>query len=450
MNEILNTKDINAIGEFFIETWGCQMNEEDSEKLSGMLKKEGYIRTEEREDADVIIFNTCCVRENAELKVYGNLGILKGLKSKNPNLIIAVTGCMMQQKGMAETIKKKFPFVDIIIGTHNLHNFPNYLNEVKKKDTSVLKIQEKENSIIENMPIDRKNSMKAFVTIMCGCNNFCTYCIVPYVRGRERSRTPENIEAEIKKLISEGYKEITLLGQNVNSYGKDLEPNVTFAELLKRVNNIEGLERVRFMTSHPKDLTDDVIEAIAKCDKLCEQIHLPVQSGSSEILKKMNRHYDREKYLDVVSKIKKLIPNVALSTDIIVGFPGETEKDFEETLSLVKEVEYDSAFTFLYSIRKGTPAAKFEDQVPEDVKHKRFNRLVEVLNEISAKKNKAYEGKIEEVLVEGTSKNDENKLMGRTRTGKLVNFIGDKDSIGELVNVKIIKANSFSLTGEEI
>ncbi len=426
------------------------MNEEDSEKLSGMLKKEGYIRTEEREDADVIIFNTCCVRENAELKVYGNLGILKGLKSKNPNLIIAVTGCMMQQKGMAETIKKKFPFVDIIIGTHNLHNFPNYLNEVKKKDTSVLKIQEKEDSIIENMPIDRKNSMKAFVTIMYGCNNFCTYCIVPYVRGRERSRTPENIEAEIKKLISEGYKEITLLGQNVNSYGKDLEPNVTFAELLKRVNNIEGLERVRFMTSHPKDLTDDVIEAIAKCDKLCEQIHLPVQSGSSEILKKMNRHYDREKYLDVVSKIKKLIPNVALSTDIIVGFPGETEKDFEETLSLVKEVEYDSAFTFLYSIRKGTPAAKFEDQVPEDVKHKRFNRLVEVLNEISAKKNKAYEGKIEEVLVEGTSKNDENKLMGRTRTGKLVNFIGDKDSIGELVNVKIIKANSFSLTGEEI
>ncbi|APH23971.1 tRNA (N6-isopentenyl adenosine(37)-C2)-methylthiotransferase MiaB [Clostridium botulinum] len=450
MNEILNTKDINVIGEFFIETWGCQMNEEDSEKLSGMLKKEGYIRTEERENADVIIFNTCCVRENAELKVYGNLGILKGLKSKNPNLIIAVTGCMMQQKGMAETIKKKFPFVDIIIGTHNLHNFPNYLNEVKKKDTSVLKIQEKENSIIENMPIDRKNSMKAFVTIMYGCNNFCTYCIVPYVRGRERSRTPENIEAEIKKLISEDYKEITLLGQNVNSYGKDLEPNVTFAELLKRVNNIEGLERVRFMTSHPKDLTDDVIEAIAKCDKLCEQIHLPVQSGSSEILKKMNRHYDREKYLDVVSRIKKLIPNVALSTDIIVGFPGETEKDFEKTLSLVKEVEYDSAFTFLYSIRKGTPAAKFEDQVPEDVKHKRFNRLVEVLNEISAKKNKAYEGKIEEVLVEGTSKNDENKLMGRTRTGKLVNFIGDKDSIGELVNVKIIKANSFSLTGEEI
>ncbi|BDB01625.1 tRNA (N6-isopentenyl adenosine(37)-C2)-methylthiotransferase MiaB [Clostridium botulinum] len=450
MNEILNTKDINAIGKFFIETWGCQMNEEDSEKLSGMLKREGYVRTEERENADVIIFNTCCVRENAELKVYGNLGILKGLKSKNPNLIIAVTGCMMQQKGMAETIKKKFPFVDIIIGTHNLHNFANYLNEVKKKDTSVLKIQEKEDIIIENMPIDRKNSMKAFVTIMYGCNNFCTYCIVPYVRGRERSRTPENIEAEIKKLISEGYKEITLLGQNVNSYGKDLEPKITFAELLKRVNNIEGLERVRFMTSHPKDLTDDVIEAIAKCDKLCEQIHLPVQSGSSEILKKMNRHYDREKYLDVVSKIKKLIPNVALSTDIIVGFPGETEKDFEETLSLVKEVEYDSAFTFLYSIRKGTPAAKFEDQVPEDVKHKRFNRLVEVVNEISAKKNKAYEGKIEEVLVEGTSKNDENKLMGRTRAGKLVNFIGNKESIGKLVNVKITKANSFSLTGEEI
>ncbi|WP_195923391.1 tRNA (N6-isopentenyl adenosine(37)-C2)-methylthiotransferase MiaB [Clostridium tepidum] len=450
MNEILSTQDINVVGKFFIETWGCQMNEEDSEKLSGMLKKEGYIRTEERENADVIIFNTCCVRENAELKVYGNLGILKGLKTKNPNLIIAVTGCMMQQKGMAETIKKKFPFVDIIIGTHNLHNFTNYLTEVKKKHTSVLKVQEKEDGIIENLPIDRKNTMKAFVTIMYGCNNFCTYCIVPYVRGRERSRTPKNIENEIKKLVSEGYKEVTLLGQNVNSYGKDLEPKVTFAKLLERVNNIEGLERVRFMTSHPKDLTDDVIEAIAKCDKLCEQIHLPVQSGSSNILKKMNRHYDREKYLNVVSKIKKLIPNVAISTDIIVGFPGETEKDFEDTLSLVKEVEYDSAFTFLYSIRKGTPAAKFENQVPEDIKHERFNRLVEIVNEISAKKNKAYEGRIEEVLVEGTSKNDKNKLMGRTRTGKLVNFNGNKDSIGKLVNVKITKANSFSLTGEEI
>ncbi|EJO5348810.1 tRNA (N6-isopentenyl adenosine(37)-C2)-methylthiotransferase MiaB [Clostridium botulinum] len=450
MNEILNTKDSNNIGKFFIETWGCQMNEEDSEKLSGMLKKEGYERCQEKENADVIIFNTCCVRENAELKVYGNLGILKGLKAKNKNLIIAVTGCMMQQEGMAETIKKKFPFVDIIIGTHNLHNFPNYLNEVKKKSTSVLKIQEKEGSIIENMPIDRKNTMKAFVTIMYGCNNFCTYCIVPYVRGRERSRTPINIEKEIKDLVSKGYKEITLLGQNVNSYGKDLEPNVTFAELLKRVNSIEGVDRVRFMTSHPKDLTDDVIEAIAKCDKLCEQVHLPVQSGSSNILKKMNRHYDREKYLDVLYKIKKAIPNVSLSTDIIVGFPGETEEDFEETLSLVKEVEYDSAFTFLYSIRKGTPAAKFEDQVPEDVKHRRFNKLVEVVNEISAKKNKAYEGRIEEILVEGTSKNDENKLMGRTRTGKLVNFTGNKESIGKLVNVKITKANSFSLSGEEI
>ncbi|WP_251859553.1 tRNA (N6-isopentenyl adenosine(37)-C2)-methylthiotransferase MiaB [Clostridium sp. Marseille-Q2269] len=450
MNEKLATKDIHITGNFFIETWGCQMNEEDSEKLSGMLKKEGYIRTEEREKADLIIFNTCCVRENAELKVYGNLGILKGLKAKNPNLIISVTGCMMQQAGMAETIKKKFPFVDIIIGTHNLHNFINYLNEVKKKHSSILRIQEKEDIIIENMPIDRKSSMKAFVTIMYGCNNFCTYCIVPYVRGRERSRTPENIEDEIKKLVSEGYKEITLLGQNVNSYGKDLEPNVTFAQLLKRVNTIDGLERVRFMTSHPKDLTDDVIETIVECDKLCEQIHLPVQSGSSNILKKMNRHYDREQYLEVVSKIKKLIPNVALSTDIIVGFPGETEEDFEDTLSLVKTVEYDSAFTFLYSIRKGTPAAKFEEQVPEDIKHKRFNKLVEVVNEISANKNKAYEGKIEEILVEGISKNDPHKLMGRTRTGKLVNFVGNKESIGKLVNVKITKANSFSLTGEEI
>ncbi|NEZ46174.1 tRNA (N6-isopentenyl adenosine(37)-C2)-methylthiotransferase MiaB [Clostridium niameyense] len=440
----------NNKGFFFIETWGCQMNEEDSEKFAGLLKIEGYIETEKREDADIIIFNTCCVRENAELKVYGNLGMLKALKAKNPNLVICVTGCMMQQEGMAEAIKKKFPFVDIIIGTHNAHKFMDYLNEVKNHHQMVLEIQEKEDGIIENIPVDRKSSVKAFVTIMYGCNNFCTYCIVPYVRGRERSREPLNIENEIKELVAEGYKEITLLGQNVNSYGKDLEPKVSFAELLKRVNKIEGLERVRFMTSHPKDLTEEVIEAVASCDKLCEQIHLPVQSGSSKILKKMNRYYSREQYLELVGKIKKAIPNVALTTDIIVGFPGETEEDFEATLSLVKEVEYDSAFTFLYSIRPGTPAAEYKDQVPEDVKHKRFDRLVKAVNEICAKKNKEYQDKIVEVLVEGTSKNDDTKLMGRTRTGKLVNFEGNKEDIGKLVNVKITKAQSFSLVGEEI
>jgi len=436
--------------QFFIETWGCQMNEEDSEKISGMLKNQGYTKALVKEYADLIIFNTCCVRENAELKVYGNLGLLKKLKEKNPELIIAVCGCMMQQKDMAESIIKRFPFIDILFGTHNAYKFPEYLNRVKQEAKSIIEVQDKEDGIVEGVPIDRESDVKAFVTIMYGCNNFCTYCIVPYVRGRERSRKAEDIEKEIKELVSKGYKEITLLGQNVNSYGKDLEPKVNFAELLRRINKIDGLKRVRFMTSHPKDLTDDVIEAIAECDKLCEYIHLPVQSGSTNLLKKMNRNYTKEQYLDLIYKIKKSIPNVAISTDIIVGFPGETEEDFEETLSLAKEVQYDSAFTFIYSRRKGTPAYEMEDQVDDAVKHDRFNRLVEVINASSARKNKEYEGKIVDVLVEGTSKNNEDKLMGRTRTGKLVNFTGDMESIGNLVNVKITKANSFSLVGEQI
>lgn len=441
---------MNNIKYFYLETWGCQMNEEDSEKLSGVLKSMNYHRTDNKEDASIIIFNTCCVRENAEQKVYGNLGMLKALKRKNPDLVIVLCGCMMQQDGMAKDITKRFPYVDIIMGTHNVHKFPEYLNKFKQEHSSMIEIWDKEGKIIEGLEIDRKSDIKAFVTIMYGCNNFCTYCIVPYVRGRERSRTPENIEKEIRDLVANGYKEITLLGQNVNSYGKTLQPNITFAELLSRIDKIEGLERIKFMTSHPKDLSDEVINVISKGSKLCEYIHLPVQSGSNAMLKKMNRHYTREQYLESIRKIKKAIPNVALSTDIIVGFPGETEEDFLDTLSLVREVEYDSAFTFLYSKRKGTPAYDMEDQVPEDVKHERFNRLVKVVNEISAKKNKEYEGKVCEILVEGFSKNDDSKLMGRTRTGKLVNFEGNKNNIGKLVNVKITKANSFSLVGEEI
>lgn len=435
---------------YFIETWGCQMNEEDSEKLSGGLKPLGHIRTENKEEADIIIFNTCCVRENAEQKVEGNLGALKKLKKEKPNTIIAVTGCMMQQEGMAESIIKKFPYVDIIIGTHNAYKFNEYLQRALGGERPIVEIWNKEDDIVEGQPIDRASSIKGFVTIMYGCNNFCTYCIVPHVRGRERSRKPEEIENEIREMVKEGYKEITLLGQNVNSYGKGLEPNIDFAMLLRRINKIEGIERVKFMTSHPKDLSEDVIEAIKECDKLCETIHLPVQSGSSRILKKMNRHYDREQYMTLIRKIKERIPNVALTTDIIVGFPGETDEDFEETLSLVKEVEYDSAFTFLYSKRKGTPADMMLDQVPEDVKKERFNRLVEAVNEIAAKKNKEYDGKVVEILVEGHSKNDETKLTGRTRTGKLVNFEGNEENIGKLVNVKITKAQSFSLVGEEI
>ncbi|WP_315114800.1 tRNA (N6-isopentenyl adenosine(37)-C2)-methylthiotransferase MiaB [uncultured Clostridium sp.] len=437
-------------GLFYIETWGCQMNEEDSEKLSGMLRNIGYSNTDDREKANIIIFNTCCVRENAELKVYGNLGALKKLKKENPDLIIAVCGCMMQQEGMAEGIIKKFPFVDIIFGTHNSHKFPEYLNRTKQEGKSIIEIWNKEEGVVEGLPIDRKSDVKAFVTIMYGCNNFCTYCIVPYVRGRERSRKPEDIEEEIKSLIKEGYKEITLLGQNVNSYGKDLVPLLSFSQLLRRLNEIEGIERIRFMTSHPKDLTDDVIDAISECDKLCEHIHLPVQSGSTRILKKMNRSYDREQYLELVKKIKERIPGVALSTDIIVGFPGETEEDFEETLSLIKEVEYDTAFTFIYSKRKGTPADEMEEQISDDAKHERFNRLIETVNKIFEKKNKEYEGRVVEILVEGESKTSDDRLRGRTRTSKLVNFYGDKSNIGKLIKVKIVKSNSFSLTGEEI
>ncbi|SHE92388.1 tRNA (N6-isopentenyl adenosine(37)-C2)-methylthiotransferase MiaB [Clostridium fallax] len=447
-NLIINDKKNQDL--FFICTYGCQMNEEDSEKLSGMLKRIGYERTDVKEDASIIIFNTCCVRENAENKVFGNLGQLKALKEKNPNLVIAVCGCMMQQKGMADKILKTFPYVDIIFGTHNSYKFPEYLNRVKQEGVQVKEIVDKESKIVEGIPIDRKSDLKAFVTIMYGCNNFCTYCIVPYVRGRERSRKPEDIIKEIEELVSEGYKEITLLGQNVNSYGKGLEEEINFASLLRRINEIEGLERVRFMTSHPKDLTKDVILAIRDCDKLCEQVHLPVQSGSSKILKDMNRHYTREQYLELVKMIKEEIPNVGFTTDIIVGFPGETEEDFKETLSLVKEVEYDSAFTFIYSRRKYTPADEMENQIDDAVKHERFNRLVDTINEIVARKNKEFEGKVVEVLVEGTSKNDESRLTGRTRSGKLVNFTGDFNNIGKLVNVKITKAQSFSLTGEEV
>jgi tRNA-2-methylthio-N6-dimethylallyladenosine synthase len=435
---------------FYIETWGCQMNEEDSEKLSGMLRRTGYNRSTERDTADIIIFNTCCVRENAELKVKGNLGALKKIKKERPDLIIAVCGCMMQQEGVAEDIIKMFPFVDIVFGTHNSYKFPEYLNRVKQESKSVVEVIQKEEGIVEGIPIDRESKVKAFVTIMYGCNNFCTYCIVPYVRGRERSREPQNIVKEIKDLVVTGYKEITLLGQNVNSYGKELEPRINFAELLKIIRGIPGLERVRFMTSHPKDLTEDVIDVIAEGGNLCEQIHLPVQSGSSRLLKKMNRHYDKSIYLNLINKIKAKIPGVAISTDIIIGFPGETEEDFQETLSLVNEVEFDSAFTFIYSKRKGTPAYDMDEQISDEMKHDRFNRLVVAVNTCSRKKNLEYLGRTVEVLVEGFSKNNENTVMGRTRSGKLVNFSGGAELIGELVNVKIIKANSFSLVGEEI
>ncbi|WP_312652208.1 tRNA (N6-isopentenyl adenosine(37)-C2)-methylthiotransferase MiaB [Proteiniclasticum sp.] len=433
---------------YLIETWGCQMNEEDSEKLSGMLRNMGYEETLFRDKADVIIFNTCAVRENAELKVYGNLGALKALKKKNPDMILAVCGCMMQQKGVPEEILRKYKQVDIVFGTHNAHKFPEYLERAKTENAQICEIYEKETEIIEGIPIVRDSDIKAFVTIMYGCNNFCTFCVVPYVRGRERSRKPEDILNEIRTLVSKGYREVTLLGQNVNSYGLNLDENVSFAKLLRMVNEVEGLERIRFMTSHPKDLQSDVIDAVAECDKVVEQVHLPVQSGSNALLKKMNRSYTREKYMEIVEKIKHDIPGVAITTDIIVGFPGETEEDFEETLKLVEEVKYDSAYTYIYSRRKYTPADRMKEQIPEEIKHERFNRLVEAINRHSIAINKTYQDQVVEVLVEGLSKNNEEYLQGRTRTGKTVNFPGNESLKGKLVDIRITKARSFSLMGE--
>ncbi|MBS3994637.1 MAG: tRNA (N6-isopentenyl adenosine(37)-C2)-methylthiotransferase MiaB [Alkaliphilus sp.] len=433
---------------YLIETYGCQMNEHDSEKLAGILDNLHYIETSNITEADLVIFNTCCVRESAEFKVYGNLGHLKSIKKKNPDMIIAVCGCMMQQSSVVDLIKKKYNHVDLIFGTHNLHNFPQLLENCKQSDSMLVEVWEEEGEIVEGIPAIRKYDLKAFVNIMYGCNNFCTYCIVPYTRGRERSRSKSEIVSEISKLVTGSTKEITLLGQNVNSYGKTLEPNIEFADLLIEINRIEGLERIRFMTSHPKDISIRLIEAMRDCDKICEHIHLPVQSGSTKILKLMNRDYTKAQYLELIEVFKREIPNLSITTDIIVGFPGETEEDFEETLDLVKTVEFDAAYTFIYSIREGTPAAQLGDQISDEVKHERFNRLVSLLNDIANKKNKSLLGKVLDVLVEGKSKYDDTKLMGRTRTSKLVNFAASEGLIGHTVPVKITVAKTFSLNGE--
>lgn len=433
---------------FNITTYGCQMNEHDSEKLVGMLQNMGYSQTENRKEADLVIFNTCCVRENAELKVYGNLGALKNLKKNRPDMIIAVCGCMMQQPQVVEEIKGKYRHVDLVFGTHNLHKFPELLMNAMHSDNMLVEVWEAEGEIIEGIPVIRKYGLKTYVNIMYGCNNFCTYCIVPYTRGRERSREVDDIVEEIKDLAANGTKEITLLGQNVNSYGKTLEDKTTFADLLLKLNNIEGIERIRYMTSHPKDLSEELIAAMAEGGKICQHIHLPFQAGSNRILKAMNRGYTKERYLDLVNKLKEKVPDIAITTDIIVGFPGETEEDFLETLDVVEKVRFDAAFTFLYSVRQGTPAADMGDQIPEDVKHERFNRLVNTVNRICGEINASYDGKIVEVLVEGPSKTDSEKLMGRTRQSKLVNFQGDKSNIGKLVEVKITDPKTFSLNGE--
>ena len=431
-----------------IVTYGCQMNEHDSEKLNAMLVDMGYEITKKFDDSDLIIFNTCAVRENAEFKVYGNLGHVKKLKEKKPDLTLAVCGCMMQQPHIVAEIKKKYKYVDLVFGTHNLINFPSLLEATLTGKGQVVEVWDTEGDVIEGMRSNRKKEVKAYVNIMFGCDNFCTYCIVPYTRGRERSRKLEDIVEEIRSLALNGTKEVMLLGQNVNSYGKTLENPADFADLLLAVNAIEGLERIRFMTSHPKDISQKLIETMAAADKVCEYLHLPVQAGSNSVLKRMNRRYTREQYLDILDRARGLMPELGVTTDIIMGFPGETDEDFAETVDIVKRVGYDSAFTYLYSIRTGTPAAKFEDQVPEDVKHARITELLSVLNPMVEERMHSYEGKSVEILVEDFSKSSKAVLMGRTRNNLTVTFEGDAELIGKLVMVKITKPKKFSLFGE--
>lgn len=433
-----------------IMTFGCQMNENDSEKISGLLKNMGYTPEEDVHKAGVVILNTCSVRENADVRVFGNLGTFKSVKKVNPDLVLAVCGCMMQQPEIVKKIKEKYPQVDLVFGTHNIHQFPQMLGNYLQRGERIFEIWDDSSEIIEDLPVDRKYPFKSFVTIMNGCNNFCTYCIVPYTRGREVSRQPEKIIEEVTRLADEGCLEVTLLGQNVNSYGNDLKTGYHFADLLRDLNQIEKIKRIRFMTSHPKDLTDEVIEAIAQCDKVCPAIHLAIQSGSTRVLKAMNRRYTKEQIIDLVDRVRSRIPDVAITTDIIVGFPGETEEDFQDTLEVMRACKFDSAFSFIYSIRTGTPAATMENQIPDEIKHDRLNRLLDVLRDISFGLNSKYEGRVLPVLVEEPSKNNTDRLSGRTETGKLVNFEGSFDHIGQIVNVKITKAGSFSLTGVEI
>ncbi len=431
-----------------IMTFGCQMNAKDSEKLLGVLNAIGYEETES-EDADFILMNTCTVRENANLKVYGRLGHLQKYKKKNPQMIIGLCGCMMQEESVVAKIRKSYSFVDLIFGTHNIFMLSELLFAVlsshKQKHKLYIDVWDKPEGVVEDLPSIRKYPFKCGVNISYGCDKFCTYCIVPYVRGRERSRKPEDIISEIKRLVENGVVEIMLLGQNVNSYGKDLE-GITFTSLLEEIEKIDGLERIRFMTPHPKDFPDDLIDFIAKSKKICKHIHLPLQAGSSKVLKKMNRSYDRERYMELANKIKERIPDVSLTTDIIVGFPTETEEDFLETLEVVKDVKYDSVFTFIYSPRTGTPAAKWEQLDPKVVKD-RFDRLLKEVQEISAERCARHKGQTMEVLVESVDDHEEGYLTGRLRNNVLVHFPGDPSLIGQLVNVHLDEAKGFYYIG---
>ena len=430
---------------YSIYTMGCQLNENDSEKISGMLEEMGYSKTEDLSISDLVIFNTCCVRENAEDKLFGKIGEMKKQKEKN-NTIIAIGGCMMQEEHIVEKLHKSYPFVDIIFGTHTLHKLPEDIYKILVKRKRIDDIMDIDGEVYEGLPIKRNDDIKASVTIMYGCNNFCSYCIVPYVRGRERSRKPEDILNEIKELAKEGYKEITLLGQNVNSY--DGGNGYKFSDLLYDVNKIDGIQRIRFVSPHPKDFTDDVIQAIATCNKICKIVHLPLQSGSSNVLKVMNRKYTKEQYLELAKKMQEQIPGIVFSTDIIVGFPGETEEDFEDTLDVVREIKFEQVYMFIYSRRVGTPADKMENQISEEIKHKRFDKLKELVESQIEDNNKKYVGTIQKVLVEGKSKNNPNMLTGRTDTNKVVNFEGDEKLIHKIIDLKIVSEHMWYLKGE--
>ncbi|MBM7867248.1 tRNA-2-methylthio-N6-dimethylallyladenosine synthase [Heliobacterium gestii] len=429
---------------YHILTYGCQMNERDTESLTGFLRQMGY-REAAPDEAGILLINTCCVRESAERKILGKLGELRKYKLARPETVIGIGGCMVQQPGMGERIRKEYPYVDIVFGTHNLHQLPRMIEQCQFGQ--VVEVWDSEGEVVEDLPERKVEGIKAHVTIMYGCNNFCSYCIVPHVRGRERSRNPEDVVKEVHSLVGQGVKEVTLLGQNVNSYGKDLQPPVTFADLLRIVNGIDGLKRIRFTTSHPKDFDLALIEAMAESDKVCEHIHLPVQAGSNRILTAMNRGYTREHYMEMISRIREAMPQVALTTDIIVGFPGETEEDFADTLDLVEKVRYDNAFTFLYSKRSGTPAAELAEQVDADTKKARFQRLLQLQNGISLEHNKAHIGTLHEVLVEGRSKTNKELMTGRTRGNKIVVFAGDEHQAGETVCVRIDEARTWTLLG---
>lgn len=441
------SKEIGRALTYCVHTFGCQMNARDSEKLIGILEQLGYVEAED-EHADFVLYNTCTVRENANNKVYGRLGYLASYKKKNPNMKIALCGCMMQEPTVVEKIKKSYRCVDLVFGTHNIYKFAELMYRTLMEKSMIIDIWKDTDKIVEDLPIKRKFSFKSGVNIMFGCNNFCSYCIVPYVRGRERSREPKDIIREIEQLVADGVCEIMLLGQNVNSYGKNLENPISFAQLLREVNQIEGLKRIRFMTSHPKDLSDELIEAMKECDKVCKHMHLPLQSGSSRILKNMNRHYTREQYLTIVKKLREAIPDIALTTDIIVGFPGETHEDFLETLSLVKEVEYDSAFTFIYSKRTGTPAATMDNQVDEAEVKEHFDLLLQTVQDISTKKAKALEGKILPVLIEEPNDQDASLVTGRLENNSVVHLPGDASMIGSIYQVKLTECKGFYYLGE--